>query len=82
MFAAGTIAAAILNTAPFGDPNRTAANPLDFVPGHEPKEEKVEQPESDGERLTQMLAFFGCGPGGPTVGAASGAVLKKPIVTH
>ena len=40
-FNAGIVAAAILNSAPFGNPDRQPASPLDFVPDWKAKAEEA-----------------------------------------
>lgn len=55
---AGLITAAVLNTAWAGDPNRTPANPLDFVPGLKPEVVTLDQLTAEQQR-DHFMAVFG-----------------------
>lgn len=56
-FNAGLIAAAVQNCAPFGDPNRTPANALDFVPDWQVKPRTLDDmtPMQQKEYLLNMF---------------------------
>lgn len=59
--AAGIIAATVSNTAPFGDPNRKAVSPMDFVPGYKEQQDFKREMSTD-EIVDVLSAAFGCGP--------------------
>lgn len=61
--AAGIIAATVSNTAPFADPNRQPADPLDFVPGLSQKRKRRQARQmSLAEQIKVLTGAFGCGP--------------------
>jgi hypothetical protein len=62
MYAAGTIAAAVINCAPRGE-GAKVWSASDFVPDYDAKQEEV--PQTDEEMIKSMAKFFGVGPGKP-----------------
>ncbi len=57
-FNAGIVAAAVLNTAAFGDPNRKPASPIDFVPDWKPKEKDLTEMSPQEQKYYIMNQFF------------------------
>ena len=55
---AGIVAAAVLNTAAFGDPNRKPAHPTDFVPDWKKKEKDLTQMSPEEQKFYIMNQFF------------------------
>jgi len=55
MYAAGTVAAAVINSNPYRSGEPVSA--LDFVPNYEPR--------TDEEMIESMANLFGSGPGMP-----------------
>lgn len=65
MLCAGTVAAAVINAAPFVE-RKKWASPVDFVPDYRPQEKKREaQPQSIEEQIAVLTQVMGCGPGKP-----------------
>jgi hypothetical protein len=55
---AGVVAAAIYNTAPYGDPKRKVVSPLDFVPDWKPKERDLTELSPEEQKAFWMNTFF------------------------
>lgn len=70
--AAGIIASTISNTAAFGDPQRKAASPLDFIPGFV-KQKPVSREMETEEQIAMLEQAFGCGPNKTGKGRSNGA---------
>ncbi len=60
MMAAGTVAAAVYNAAPFRERGARLVEPMDFVPKR-PTEEKTDEQSLD-EQISILTAVMGCGP--------------------
>jgi hypothetical protein len=70
---AGIVAATVGNSAPFGDPDRKALSPLDFVPGgREPEKEMGLE-----EQIRFLKLHFGSGP--PEDAFTSSGVQPTPL---
>ena len=55
---AGIVASAVCNSAPFGDPDRKAVQPTDYVPDFKSKERDLTEMSPEEQKFHIMNQFF------------------------